>query len=324
MDSKASGTAPRLEPRPRHHPPCGATTHHASWLRLALALGLAALAVPTAAAGLDLLERADRPFVAPGRDEALPEWPDFDSTSTLRWAGPQRAADIGDCEPLQWRLWTSDPHIEEVLCPDGPGALLRRVDGPAGERWRYGLEQNGPRARVVGRVGGGGLLLDTLWRINPTTGAASDLIASHPARRSLRATGPIAADYALIYVAEPASGSLARGAIVRLDRANAAQQVVATLPRRGLLSRWVARDLAVSADGRWLFVALEEDWRGPSRVALGVLDLRGGRWQAVEEHCAEGHCNQPRVVFEGGRLGFGFRDLRASRVALIRYRWKAD
>ncbi len=308
----------------RQDPPRpGGAAAHPALLRLAAALACVALAGPALGAQLERLQREDHPFVAPARGEAAPEWPRFDARATLRWDGPLRATAIAECAPVDWRLWTSEPRVEEAVCSDAQGALLRRLDGPADERWRYRLDHNGPRARVAGHDEGG-LLLDTLWRIDLATGAASDLIAAHPARRSLRASAPMVADAASVYFARSPSGTFTRGSILALDRDNAAQRVVASLPRRGLLSRWQARDLAVSADGRWLFVALEEDWRGPSRVGLGVLDLRDGRWHAIDEHCIEGHCTQPRVVRHGTLLGFAFRDLRTAQVALLRYRWRAD
>src|SRR5690606_7962197 len=156
---------------------------------------------------------------------ASAEWPRFDAEGILRWQPPQRAADITGCTPIQWRLWTSEPRVDEVLCPDGQSPLVRRVDGPADERWRYRLDHHGPLARIAGRDEGG-LLLDTLWQIDLTTGTASDLIATHPARRSLRVSAPMVAVGSSVYFARPPSGTFARGSIVRLDRANASQRVI--------------------------------------------------------------------------------------------------
>jgi hypothetical protein len=280
------------------------------------------LTAPAGAAGLEVLQREQHGFVAPGRGEVLPERPQFDATGALAWPGPQRPSGSADCTSAQWRIWQVEPRIEEWRCSATAGALLR-IDMPDRERWRHRLGEGGPDARVAG-VDPSGLLLDTLWRVDGETGAAEDLIVAHPARRSLWAAAPIAVDGASLYTALAPSGTFRRGAIVRLDRSNGQQHEVAQLPRRGLLSRWQARDLAVSADGRWLFAALQEDWRGPSRVALAVLDLHRGTWRAIDEHCVDSHCSQPRVVRDGDALGFGFRELRSAQVMLIRYRWLPD
>jgi hypothetical protein len=288
-----------------------------------LLLGVS-LAGAAFAGALIELQRDGQAFVAPGAGEVQPVRPALDSSGAVVWPGPMRPWGGGDCPTGQVRIWQVEPRIEEHRCPtpkagDAQGRAMA-FDRHGAMLWSTALDPDGPDARVAG-INADGLLLNTLWRLD-FDGRSTDLVAAHPGRRALRLPAPIAVDEGFVYAAESPGGLFARGSLIRLDRSTGTRESLVALPRRGLISRWQVKDLALSADRRWLFAALAEDWRGPTRVALAVLDLEARRWRAVVEHCADGYCVQPRVLAEGERLGFAYHDLHQARLVFLRYRWQ--
>lgn len=290
---------------------------------LASLLGVTGCGAATdAAERLQLARSSRQPWVAPAAGEIRPERPHAGAADAMQW--PPLLAPWSDaCDGGQLRIWQAEPRIEEIRCADPSGTgvrALQRLDGAGRVRWRMEFDPREPDARVAG-IDDRGVLLDTLWRIAIEDGRREDLAPAALARRSLRLGGPLAAGSAFVYAAQAPTGTLARGAILRLDRASGRQEAVATLPRRGLLSRWQAEDLALSADGRWLFVALQEDWRGPAAVAIAVLDLERREWRALRVQCEDGNCGAPRVLRADVAWHFAYRDLGQAEVVLERYDW---
>ena len=79
--------------------------------------------------------------------------------------------------------------------------------------------------------------------------------------------------------------------------------------------------MALSPDGRHLFLARQRSFRGPGFVSLEVFDLEAGR-PVFEARHGEGHsCSDPQVVAgPAGHIGFAYRDASTGHHVLVHYR----
>lgn len=110
------------------------------------------------------------------------------------------------------------------------------------------------------------------------------------------------------------------GGIHRVDRAAGRRlwsPVSATL--LGTYDRVEA--MAPGADGRFALLALRQETRGPSSVAVAVLDARTGERLFEERHGSGRTCSEPDVVpGDGGHFAFSYRDDAAAENVLVHYR----
>jgi hypothetical protein len=85
--------------------------------------------------------------------------------------------------------------------------------------------------------------------------------------------------------------------------------------------QWRVEDMALSQDGRFVFLAQRLDVRGPAGVSFEVFDLRAKRLLFEERHGMNHFCREPEVVTgPGSRVGFSYLDQSAGRRVLVEYR----
>ena len=230
------------------------------------------------------------------------------------------------------------PRVDEVLCPSNipkqsPERKLLGFDEQGNEVWKRKLIFNTGNNLIDLYVLGAtpeGIVLSNLEVWSPWTGQT---IVPAITRQATPATAiPVySLAYSAIYHPQlkefyvfDADVTLVRrkGGLWRIRTSTGEKDLFHPVKITSLLGSFdrVVR-MALSADGRYLFLAQEESNRGPTEVSLLVLDLRNKKTVFEERFCTKGNtvCRDPQVITGAdGHIGFAY-DM-AGQYVLVHYR----
>lgn len=285
---------------------------------------------------LELIDHRAEHLTYSNQGEVLPLRPYMDDFGLLHWGGGQSTMSQSECnreELANTQIWMESPRIEEVRCfgldRRQRVALLLHYSEARAPAWRYSLSSNeslpgnGTHDERVAAVDSDIVLLDSLRVIEVKTGRVHTLLDGKRGTNRARVDGAVAWKRGLIVGSTPGGGDSSAETLYALHLPDSAQQPLARLPWKGPWSHWVVRDLALSDDARWLYVALQEEWRGPSELALAVLDMRTRTWVQLDAVCEARKCQDPRIIVGHGMVGFAYQDWSGARTVLRRYRHRA-
>lgn len=271
-------------------------------------------------------------------DAAQPAWNDMPihqrATGACDTDPAQRSADGRALYPRRTRML--GPRVDERQCPRpggaGTDATLIGFDSTGTVTWQRPLAFISGERRIDQWLIGAtpeGLVLSSLEVWSPRTGETVVPARTHPVgieRRPVpdeQLTGTavyhpkrreillFAADVTLIR---------RQGGLYRIDLGTGTHELLRAVSA-GLTGTYErAEAMALSADGRLLFLARRSTVRDSSPVSFAVFDLESRRYVFQERH-GEGHaCSEPRVVAgPAGQVAFSYRDHSDRQNVVVTY-----
>ncbi len=265
--------------------------------------------------------------------------PSFDPKGTLRWEA-RPAAVSGACPagtPMSGqKTWLLAPRVDEVRCGAAGGPAQSSLFGidPAGiVVWRRALGFRSGEYTVDQLVLGAaaeGIVLSDLTVLAPATGAIVLPPKTHPVGAEKRPIPDVALTGAALYLpreqaflhfAADVTLLHSEGGLFRIDGRTAKRELLLPVATTLLRGYWRVESMALSADGKNVFLGEKLAIRGEGGVAFSVLDLAARKVVFRRTFDEDQFCSDPAIVLgPHGRIGFFYKNDTAGKRLLIEIR----